>query len=162
MSHDPLVPQRPISYRLPSNRLPLAHNSAIISLVHGGRDILAKDVGHRGTAVPVVCHATAVHRRGQDHGNPALKGGEHVMSGLAVGFSPPHPAPERVTTRGWARDDVLPGINAGASSATRHILPTPMDCGRMVNDANCGWDAGSATASRGVRNPATLRARGPG
>jgi hypothetical protein len=49
------------------------------------------------------------------------------MSGLAVGFNPPHPAPERVKTRGWARDDVLPGINAGVSSATRHILPTPMD-----------------------------------
>jgi hypothetical protein len=52
------------------------------------------------------------------------------MSGLAVGFSPPHPAPERVKTRGWARDDVLPGINAGVSSATRHILPTPMDRSR--------------------------------
>src|SRR5438132_7029343 len=29
-------------------------------LVHVGRDILAKDVSRRGTAVPVVCHATAV------------------------------------------------------------------------------------------------------
>src|SRR5919202_3749800 len=82
--------------------------------------------------------ATAVHRSEQDHGNPALQGGEHVMSGLAVGFSPPHPAPGRVTTRGWARDDVLPGINAGVSSATHHILPTPMDCGRMANHADCG------------------------
>src|ERR671932_155688 len=74
--------------------------------------------------------ATAVHRSGQDHGNPAFQGGEHVMSGLAVGFSPPHAAPERVTTRGWARDDVLPGIHAGVSSATNNILPTPMGCSR--------------------------------
>src|SRR2546421_4352989 len=34
-------------------------------LVHGGRDILAKDVGRCGTAVPVVCHATAVAGRPQ-------------------------------------------------------------------------------------------------
>jgi hypothetical protein len=60
------------------------------------------------------------------------------MSGLGVGFSPPHPAPERVKTRGWARDDVLPGINARVSSATHHILPTPIDCGRMANHGHCG------------------------
>ena len=51
------------------------------------------------------------------------------MAGL-VGFSPPHSAPERVQTRGWARDDVLPGINAGVSRATRHMLPTPRDRSR--------------------------------
>src|ERR687885_1726875 len=34
MSDEACAPQRPIGYRLPSNRLPLAHNSAIISLVH--------------------------------------------------------------------------------------------------------------------------------
>ena len=60
------------------------------------------------------------------------------MAGLAVGFSPPHPAPERVQTRGWARDDVLPGINAGVSSATRHILPTPMDRSRR-SEITISW-----------------------
>src|SRR2546430_13516060 len=33
------------------------------ALVHVGRDILAKDVSHRGTAVPLVCPATSVAGR---------------------------------------------------------------------------------------------------
>jgi hypothetical protein len=72
------------------------------------------------------CHAAAAHRSGQGHGNPAFQGGEHVMSGQAVGFSPPDSVPGRVKTRSWARDDVLPGIHPGVSEATRHSLPTPM------------------------------------
>src|SRR5439155_1927015 len=45
-------------YRLLSFIVVIAH--ALSQSVHVGRDILAQDAGRRGSAVPVVCHATAV------------------------------------------------------------------------------------------------------
>ena len=64
-------------------------------------------------------------------GSPGIYAGECVMSGRAVGFSPPQTAHERVETRGWARGDVLPALLGGVST----IPPIPMDWRRVVS---CG------------------------
>ena len=85
-----------------ANRLPTAQ-AILYALISGqlqGEAAHTRSSPSRWALYRAVEPATAVYRSGQDHGNPAFQGGEHVTAGLAVGFSPPPGGPERDKSRG--------------------------------------------------------------